>query len=232
MGSPAEETTQSLLRSFQSTSAVAAKEALLYRITRQGGEAGKGLLKMAKTTSDVNTRWLAIRGLGMLKFREAASFLIDSLRSPEHYVRANAARALGEITYKPAAAPLIDLLRTEQDAGVTEQTALALRMIHAREAIPVLKSRMASSSAQTQCWLLDSIGALGADAEVPYVAQYLYADENQRARMAVADCAARTLDSITKGEIGLPPPGGIYDPSSGIRKARAWWEETAKNRFR
>jgi HEAT repeat protein len=232
-GSSAEETTASLLRKFQAADAIAAKERLIYRIAERGGEAGKGLLNIAKTTDDVNTRWLAIRGLGIMKFRDAAPFLLDSLRSPEHYVRANAARALGEIGYTPAAAALIDLLRTEKDAGVTEQTALALRVIHSREAIPVLKSRMASSSGQTKCWLLDSIASLGADAEIPYVAQYLYGgDDDQLGWINVADCAARLLDSLTRGEIGLPQPGGVYDPLSKITKARKWWEDTGRSRFR
>ncbi len=232
-GSPPEETTASLLRRFQAADVIATKEGLIYRIAERGGEAGKDLLKVAEATDDVNIRWLAIRGLGIMKFKGAAPFLLDSLRSSEHYVRANAARALGEIGYTPAAAALTDLLRTEKDAGVTEQTALALRMINAREAIPVLKSRMSASSSQTKCWLLDSIGSLGSDAEIPYVAQYLYeADEDQRVGIIIADCAARLLDSFTHGEIGLPQPGGIYDPSSRIRKARKWWEDTAKNRFR
>jgi hypothetical protein len=225
-GPPPEETTALLLHRFQVADVIATKERLIYRIAERGGEAGRDLLKVAETTDDANTRWLAIRGLGITKCREAAPFLLVSLRSSEHYVRANAARALGEIGYTPAAAALIDLLRTERDAGVTEQTALALRMIHAREAIPVLKSRMSASSSQTKCWLLDSIGSLGSDTEIPYVAQYLYgADEDQRVGLLItADCAARSLDSLSHGE--------IYDPSSRITKARKWWEEAAKYRFR
>jgi HEAT repeat protein len=231
-GSPPPETTASLLRRFQAADAIAAKEELLSRIAERGREAGKGLLNVARKTDDVATRWLAIRGLGMMKFKEAAPFLVDSLRSSEHYVRANAARALGEIRYTPAADALIDLLRTEKDAGVTEQAALALSMIDARKAIPVLMSRMTSSSTQTKCWLLDSVARLGSDAEMSYVAQYLHgANDDQQSGTVIADCAARSLDALTHGEIGLPPPGGIYDPSSRIRKAREWWEATGRNRF-
>ena len=168
-----------------------------------------------------------------MKYRPAAPFLLDLLHSPEHYVRANAARSLGEIGYSPATAALMDLLSTEKDSGVIEQTALALSMIHARAAIPVLKSRMPFAMPQTQCWLLEAIAFLGSDAEIPYVAQYLYpARENQEGGIRIAQCAARSLDSLTHGEIGLPPPGGIFDPWSRINQARQWWEGTGQNRFR
>src|SRR5581483_1898886 len=144
-----------------------------------------------------------------------------SLGSSERYVRANAARALGEMRYMPAAEALIDLLRTEKDGGVTEQTALALSIIEFRKAIPVLMYRMSSASTETKCWLLDSIGRLGSDAEISYIAQFLYGTDNdQRGGTVISECAARSLDVLTHGEIGLPPPGGIYDPSSRIRKAR------------
>jgi hypothetical protein len=148
--------TTSLIRQFRETSAIPAKEQILDRITQRGGDAGKQLLGLAKTTDDADTRWLAIRGLGMMRVREAAPFLVDSLRSSEHYVRANAARALGEIRYSAATPFLIDLLSTEDDAGVIQQTALALGMIKAHDALPVLKSRMSSPTLQTRCWLLDS----------------------------------------------------------------------------
>lgn len=214
------ESTASLLARFQAADGAAAKEQLLNRIAERGGEAGKGLLSVAQTTGDLTTRWLAIRGLGMMKFEAAAPFLLDSLRSSEPYVRANAARALGELRYTAAADALIDLLKTETYAGATEQTALALGMIGARKAIPVLMSRISSvSSLQTKCWLLDSIGRLGSDAELSFVAQYLYGSG-----MLLPECAARALDTLAHGAIGLPPPRGLYDPSINVKKAREWWE--------
>lgn len=222
--------TTSLIRQFRETSAIPAKEQILNRIAQRGGDAGKQLLGLAKTTGDPDTRWLAIRGLGMMKFREAAPFLVDSLRSSEHYVRANAARALGEIRYSPATPSLIDLLRTEDDSGVVQQTALALRMIKARDAIPVLKSRVSSASWQTRCWLLDSIAGLGSDADVPDLAQYLYHTDADN-QTATAECSARALDSLTQGELGLPRPGGIYDPWGIVLKARKWWDETGRRRY-
>ncbi|HJT88614.1 MAG TPA: hypothetical protein VJ732_12180, partial [Bryobacteraceae bacterium] len=68
-GSPPPGTTAALLRRFQAADAIAAKEKLLDRIAQRGREAGKGLLRVAQTTDDTNTRWLAIRGLGIMKYR-------------------------------------------------------------------------------------------------------------------------------------------------------------------
>jgi HEAT repeat protein len=67
---------------------------------------------LAQTTDDNDTRWLAIRGLGKVKFWEAP-FLIDSLESGEHYVRVNATRALGELRCIRAAPTFIHLLEAD-----------------------------------------------------------------------------------------------------------------------
>ena len=90
----------SLVLRFRQTHDVSEKERILYRIIPKGHEAGQLLLDLAKTTDDNDTRWLAIRGLGIIKFEDAAPFLIESLKSQEHYVRANAARALAELPQK------------------------------------------------------------------------------------------------------------------------------------
>jgi HEAT repeat protein len=217
------EQTAPLVRQLRETHNVAEKERILDRITQRGYRAGQQLLQLAKTTDDNDTRWLAIRGLGMLKFREAAPFLIESLQSDERYVRSNAARALGELRYSPAAPALIHLLEAEQDAGVIEQTSLALRMIKAVDAIPVLKSRMSFNSTQTRCWLLDAIAALGSKKEVPFIAKHLYDTDFG----GVPLCAARALATLTGEDFGLPQ-NGIFDPQAPVLKARSWWEETQK----
>jgi len=69
----------------------------LDRITQRGYRAGRQLLQLAQTTEDNDTRWLAIGGLGTLKFMEGAPLLIQLLQSDERYVRSSAARALGEL---------------------------------------------------------------------------------------------------------------------------------------
>jgi HEAT repeat protein len=88
---------------FQETHDLADKERVLNLIIQRGYTAGQPLLRLAKTTNDNDTRWLAIRALGMIKFEESSPFLIESLNSDEHYVRASAARALGELRYSPQA---------------------------------------------------------------------------------------------------------------------------------
>ena len=83
-------------------------------VRRLGGAWGMGQIRaaLAQTTDDNDTRWLAIRGLGKVKFWEAP-FLIDSLESGEHYVRVNATRALGELRCIRAAPTFIHLLEAD-----------------------------------------------------------------------------------------------------------------------
>jgi len=214
------EQTASLLRRFRETRDVPDKERLLDRIVQRGPGAGPPLLELAKTTGDKDTRWLAIRGLGMLKFEAAAVFLVESLKSEEHYVRANAARALGELRYSAAGPALVQLLEVDQDAGVIEQTSLALRMIKAKDAIPTLKSRMSFDSLQTRCWLLDAIAGLDSREDLPFIANFLYSSDK-----GLQLCAARALAALTGQDFGLPKATGIFDPEAPVAKARTWWEQ-------
>ncbi len=225
-GAQDQEQTASLVLRLQETCDVADKERVLSLIVQRGYSAGPLLLRLAKTTNDSDTRWLAIRGLGMLRFEEAAPFLIESLKSDEHYVRANAARALGELRYSRASPALIHLLAAERDSGVVEQTSLALRMIKAQDAIPVIKSRMSSSSPQTRCWLLDAIAGLGSKNDVPFIAKYLYSSD--AASEGIPLCASRALATLTGEDFGLPKTSGPFDPYAPVLKARKWWEQTQK----
>jgi HEAT repeat protein len=213
----------SLLVRFRETTDTAAKENILNQIVQRGHRVGQPLLDLAKGTDDNDTRWLAIRGLGRLKFQEAAPFLVESLRSDERYVRANAARALGELRYSRAAPALLRVLEAEQDDGVIEQVSLALRMVNAKEAIPVLKSRMSFHSAQTRCWLLDAVARLGSKDDVPFIAQYLYGPD---ASVQIPLCAARALATLTGQDFGLPKASGIFDPQTPVLRAREWWKRT------
>jgi len=217
----AQNTTTTLIRQFREAQEIAKKEQLLNQLCRPGSEAGERLLQLAKATNDNDTRWLAIRGLGMLKFEPAARFLIDSLASTEPYVRANAARALGEIHYASAADPLIHLLNNEQDHGVIEQTSLALRNIGAKNAVPALKAKMSVDSKQTRCWLLDAIATLGSRDDLPFIAKYLYKDSDMG---GIALCAARGMAAVTGQDFGLPKATGLFDPSLPVMNARKYWD--------
>jgi HEAT repeat protein len=210
----------SLISQFSSTRDLEAKERILNEITTSFPDSGPALLQLAETTTDADTKWMAIRGIGTLKYKEAAPFLVKSLLSEYPYVRANSARALGDMKEYSAGQALITLLRGEQDGGVIEQTSLALRMIGAKEAVPVLKSKASHPSIQTRVWIFQAIGDLGSKDDVSFLAGHLY-NENLAASMS----AAQAIERITGIDFGFPKqqgPSGIGE--EGVKNARLWWE--------
>jgi HEAT repeat protein len=213
---------QAMLSAFVVARDLGQKEAILNRLTSRFGEAaGPGLLEVAIQADDVDTRWMAIRGIGYVKFQRAAPRLIEWLGSPEHYVRANAARALGEIR-ADSAKPLIELLTKETDSGVIEQTALALEMLHATEAVPALELRANHPSPQTRIWLVGAVDALGSRRELPFFAQRLYDEDIQ-----VAAQAAAAIEHLTGQDFGFPKGHfGLCEVETAVMRARLWWELT------
>jgi HEAT repeat protein len=210
-----------LLSRFQSERDIATKESILVRITTDYPDSGSALLGIARHTNDTDTRWLAIRGIGWLKFHDAAPFLKQSLDSESSYVRANAARALGEIQEISAVPALISLLKAEQDNGVIEQTTLVLQMLEAKAAVPVLKDRVVNPSAQTRVWILGAIEVLDSKKDVPFFATFLSdKDEN------VAAFTARVIERFTGQDFGFPKCGkwgGLCSYGDGVKNARSWW---------
>jgi HEAT repeat protein len=210
-----------LLSRFQAEQDRAAKEAILENITTGYPDAGSALLKIASTTAETDTTWLAIRGIGRLKFKDAAPFLKQSLSSRSNYVRANAARALGEIHDVSATSDLMRTLKSEQDSGVIEQTALALQMLGAHEAVPLLKTMAANPSPQTRVWILGAVETLGSKPDIPFFATFLF-DENE----IVAAYAARALERFTGKDFGFPKCGpGPCSFGEGVNNARRWWND-------
>ena len=210
-----------LLLRFQAEQDRAAKEAILENITRGYPDAGSALLKIASTTEGTDTTWLAIRGIGRLRFKDAAPFLKQSLSSRSNYVRANAARALGEIHDVSATPDLMRTLKNEQDSGVIEQTALALQMLGAHEAVPLLKTKAANPSPQTRVWILGAIETIDSKPDVPFFATFLF-DENE----IVASYAARALERFTGQDFGFPKCGpGPCSFGEGVKNARRWWND-------
>lgn len=210
-----------LLLRFSSESDLASKEAILRRITTTHPDSGPALLKMARGTKDTDTRWLAIRGLGYLKFTGATSFLKLSLLSNAHYVRANAARSLGEMHDSSAVPDLIRAIKKEEDAGVIEQSALALEMLGAREAVPVLEAKVQNRSVQTLVWLLGAVEVLGSKAEVPFFAPFL-----SDGRPGVAEWASHAMERLTGEDFGFPQCNTdlcVGDYGLGIVNAQQWW---------
>lgn len=210
-----------LLLRFSTEIDLVSKEAILRRITTTHPDSGPALLKMARETKDTDTRWLAIRGLGELKFAGAAPFLKQSLVSNAHYVRANAARALGEMHDSSAVPDLIRAINKEEDGGVIEQSALALQMLGAREAVPVLEAKVQNRSVQTLVWLLGAVEVLGSKAEVPFFARFLSDGEQ-----VVAETAAHAIERLTGKDFGFPKCNTDLcsaDSSLGLENAQQWW---------
>ena len=221
---PAYSRSDDLLTKFTAETDQVRKEQLLNEIVRRP-DAGPTLLRVAMNPNNILTKWMSIRGIGMVKYGKAVPFLIHSLADQDPYVRANAARALGEIKDTSASLDLIRLLGHEKDGGVIEQTSLALRMLGAKAAVPGLKKVAPHPSSQTRCWVLQAIGTLGSKQDVPFLAKYLY-----DASDFVDRCAAQAVEEITGQDFGLPRQSGLTDPRQGIDRARRWWE-TSKASF-
>jgi len=210
-----------LLSQFQSENELSNKERLLYDITTVHPEARASLLDIAEKTKDNDTQWLAIRGIGWMKYGPAMPFLKQCLKSKSIYVRANSAAAIGEIKDPSAAADLIELLRTDNDSGVIEATSLALLSIGAKQAIPILKTKADNPSSQTRLWVLGAIGALGSKKDVAFVARFLFDDNT----MVVAE-AARVIERLTGTDFGFPRcEGGPCSFGDGLDNARRWWNK-------
>jgi HEAT repeat protein len=130
-------------------------------------------LAIAEGPKNGDTNWMAIRGIGYLKFAGAVPFLKSSLTSQSVFVRSTSARSLGAVGDGSAVDPLIAALSKEDDSGVIEQTALALQMLHAHKAIPTLKTNIGNPSPKTRIWILGAIEALGGRAGLPFIAASL-----------------------------------------------------------
>jgi hypothetical protein len=209
-----------LLSQFRTETDRVSKEKILNQITSRFPGAGPDLLALAEGPENGDTNWLAIRGVGHLKFSAAVPFLEKALNSKSVFVRANAARSLGEIDDASAIDPLIIALSNEEDSGVVEQTAGAFQMLHAKKAIPVLKTKIGNPSSQTRIWILGAVEFLGGRTELPFIAASL-----QDHDMGVRSYAAMSMQRLSGQDFGFPTGEGVHvnDDESGIRNAERWW---------
>ena len=209
------------LARFRSETDVTVKENLLMSITSGYPNAGAALLETARNASTADTRWLAIRGIGYLKYQPAVPYLRAALRSKNSYVRANSARALGDMKATLAAQPLLDVLLHERNGGVIEQVSLALVELQYKSAVPALERKAQEPlPSQTKGWLLGAIGTLGSATDVPFVSKFLCDPD-----AIVAFAAASALSVLTKENFGFSSRPGPTDLSAPVKRAQEWWEK-------
>lgn len=173
--------------------------------------AGHTAMEIVKTTKEPETKWMAVRILGSLRYEPAVPLLLEALSDPHDYVRANAARALGDMKVGAAGTPLTELLKKESNAGVIQQTSLALAELGIAEALPALKSAAKHEDIQTRMWVLQAVGRLGAKREVVFLAEYLN-DPSQ----SVQASAAQAIEQITGLDFGFPKRSGPSSADAGL----------------
>ncbi len=212
------QSTASLLGQFDNQHDLEVKERLLRTITEEDKGAGPGLLRLAESTANTDTRWMAMRGMATLHYAACAPFLEASLRDSDSRVRANAARALGDLRIGDAADRLLAMFAGEQDAGAIQQASLALRMLRIKAAAPYLREKIPAFTGQTRIWLIQALGTLGdAAGDVPLIASYL--DE-----MRSASAATEAIQELAGVSFGPRTLGLSGYPTPEIVAARAWWK--------
>jgi HEAT repeat protein len=167
-----------LLLRFDNEHELSRKEHLLLTVTDQDAGAGPALLRLAQSTTNTDTRWMAMRGLATLRYTAAAPFLEASLKDSDALVRANAARALGDLRIRNAAAQLMTMFAAEQELPAIQQASLALRMLDVKAAAPYIREKIPGVTGQTRAWLIQALGTLGSADDVPLIAGYLVSCPN------------------------------------------------------
>ena len=211
------ESIASLLLRFDNEHDLSGKEQLLLAVATQSAGAGPALLRLAQSTTNTDSRWMAMRGMANLHYTACAPFLEVSLKDSDALVRANAARALGDLRIRNASAPLLAMFAAEQEPPAIQQASLALRMLDIKAAAPVIWGKIPVFTGQTRAWLIQALGTLGTAADVPLIAGYL--DEmmsDMAATEAIQELAGVSFGPRTLGLSGYPTPQTVA--------ARVWWK--------
>jgi len=206
-----------LLVQFDNEHNLAAKEHLLLSVTTQGSSAGPSLLRLAQSTTNTDTRWMAMRGMATLHCTSCASFLEASLEDSDALIRANAARALGDLGIKEASDSLRAMFAAEKNGPAVQQTSLTLSRLDIRAAVPDIRKKIPEFTGQTRVWLIQALGHLGSAADVPLVAGFL--DEMMSGQMAT-----EALQELTGVDFDIHHSGLSGIPSPETLRAQAWWK--------
>lgn len=216
--SQSSESIANLLLRFDNEHELSAKERLLLRITSQDAGAGPSLLRLAETTPNTDTRWMAMRGMATLHYAGSAPFLVASLKDSDVLIRANAALAFADLRIKNASDALLAMFAAEKQAAAIEQASLALRTLNIKAGAPYIREKIPVFPGQTRAWLIQALGTLGnAGADVPFVAAYL---DDTFSAMAVTEA----IEELTGLSFGPKTLGLSGWPTPEILAARAWWE--------
>lgn len=208
----------SLLLRFDNEHDLSAKERLLLIVTSQNSGAGPALLRLAQSTTNTDTRWMAMRGMATLRYTACAPFLEASLKDSDALVRANAARALGDLRIREASLPLLAMFADEQEQPAIQQASLALRMLDLKAAAPSVREKILVFTGQTQVWLIQALGAIGNIGDVPLIAGFL--DDRNTEMVAIG--AIQDLAGVDFGPAHMT--GLSSYPQPELLAARAWWK--------
>jgi hypothetical protein len=87
----------------------------------QAKEAVPALFDLAKETKDVRIKRRVVEALGLIGDTKAIGYLIESLKSPDHFVRQNAILSLGWLGDKAAIEPLVQILKGSTGENLTRE---------------------------------------------------------------------------------------------------------------
>jgi hypothetical protein len=205
-----------LLHQFDDEHDLARKERLLGHVTSRYPLGGAALLRLAQSTANVDTRWMAMRGMATLHFKSGTPFLEQSLRDSDALVRANAARALSDLRSRTSAGPLLAMFVLEREDSALQQGSLALKTLGIKAAAPVIRHKISETTGQTRSWLIQALGKLGDLSDVPLIASYLDVDGGLAATDALQELTGVDFGIVHTGLTSYPPPSTLA--------ARAWWK--------
>src|SRR5690348_16408459 len=81
------ESTARLLLRFDNEHDLSTKEYLLLTLTNKDAGAGPALLRLARSTTNSDTRWMAMRGMATLRYTACAPFLEAALKDSDTLIR-------------------------------------------------------------------------------------------------------------------------------------------------
>jgi len=206
-----------LLQQFDEEHDLARKERLMGAVTSQYPGAGPALVRLAQATANVDTHWMAMRGMATLHFTSATPFLEKSLRDSDALVRANAARALSDLRSTTSAGPLLEMFAIEREDAALQQGSLALWRLGIRAGAPAIRQKITDTTGQTRGWLIQALGRLGDRSDVPLIASYL---DVEGADWSATDA----LQELTGVDFGISHMGLMSYPPPSTLAARAWWK--------